>query len=504
MKPKIKIIAAVFQVSLVFLSLQGEPDEILPILQMRDIGETKFFARKLEEARELCEEEKKAKKKKPVQYEPEKERKKRKFEFHLVGGMSFEMMYDSRQVIGDRFDEFIFFPAPQKIDNSGLDINEKDQFNMMGVRACCALHVRGPMLWGAKTSAVIEGEFNGINNDTVRLFRLIRANANFDWKNTRLMFGHYYHPLVLDEMFPETVSRGQGRVYDPFDYAPQIKLRHRMREFEFVLAVSKIFDSQPARWATLPDLFAQFNWLVKDHILGVGINYHAEVPRLFSQIPPAETGLDAVKTYKTTEQVDSIYPFVFAALKFEPFDVRMRATYAENGSVYDLIGAYAVKYRNDATDDRLLNNLRTLACWADIIYKKWTHLEPGVFVGVSKNFGASKKIIKGFEYTPESCTCPPEDSTDPECLSLLDVPDSVTTIDYTFIFAPRLRVRFGEFSLGAEIEYTRASYSRAFDQDGWQNDFDDTGKVICSKPVSNFRLLLATFYNFDYMPFSYK
>jgi len=432
---------------------------------------------------------------------------KRRFEFHIIGGLSTESFYDSRQVFGSRHDELMFVPLQQKFDNRGLDINDKDQFNMLGFRTCIGLHVKGPQLWGAKTSAIIEGEFNGLASgdvndpnvsrlerarlDTTRLFRLERAHFNFAWRNTNLLVGHYYHPLVLDEMFPETISRAHGRGYDPFDWHPQIKLRHRMDNFEGVLAVSKRFYDEAARLATTPDLFAQLNFHINDqHILGAGINYHVQVPRIATDLG-----------YKTTEHISSIYPFVFALIRARQFDIKARFTYLENGSIYDIIGSYAVTQRNEATDEWKLTNIRTLSFWTEFIYKKFSKVEPALFVGISKNIGAPENIVKGYTATIT------EDCEDREiCLPLLDRVSSIfPNIDYMFILSPRIRVRFGNFTLGAEIEFVRAAFAKTrFDQDGWERDYDNRYRVVNSTPVSTFRFLLATFYHFDYIPFSWK
>ena len=251
----------------------------------------------------------------------------------------------------------------------------------------------------------------------------------------------------------------------------------------------------------MPDLYGQINLNVGEHLFGAGINYHSEIPRLYSEISANFKELDCIdevsenKTFKTTEGVDSIYPFVFAKLHVHPFDIRMKATYAENGNVYSLIGGYNVLSRNERTDEKIYINTRTLACWADIIYNRLTSFEPAVFIGVSKNFGASKNIVKGY---PEGLD---ESVTDPDFLTLLQVENATTGIDYTFICAPRLRVKFGELNISAELEYTRASFARPFTDPDWEKDFNSNGAVICGTPANNFRILLATFYNFDYNPF---
>ena len=41
----------------------------------------------------------------------------------------------------------------------------------------------------------------------------------------------------------------------------------------------------------------------------------------------------------------------------------------------------------------------------------------------------------------------------------------------------------------------------ALTTNNWQNDFNCKGEVVCGKAVNNLRILLATFYNFEYSPF---
>ncbi|KKP29191.1 MAG: Outer membrane protein [candidate division TM6 bacterium GW2011_GWF2_30_66] len=509
-----------FQASLFGFNLLAQ-EELLPISQIRDIGRKQSVEQELRDLnldtsdlkkengdkKELSKKDQDSLKKDAAQEKPAMEydffpkQVDRKFDINLQGYVAIEGMYDTRQVIGYKYNEYTLFPAPQKLDATGLDINDKSQFNMSGVRGTLTLNVKGPDIWDAISRAQIEGDFSGINDDTVSLFRLKKAFAKFEWENSSVMFGQYYHPIVLDELFPETISFGRGIIYDPFRYAPQIKFRHKIDQLEFVLAISKRFDSKASRTAAMPDLYGQINLNVGEHLFGAGINYHSEIPRLYSEISANFKELDCIdevsenKTFKTTEGVDSIYPFVFAKLHVHPFDIRMKATYAENGNVYSLIGGYNVLSRNERTDEKIYINTRTLACWADIIYNRLTSFEPAVFIGVSKNFGASKNIVKGY---PEGLD---ESVTDPDFLTLLQVENATTGIDYTFICAPRLRVKFGELNISAELEYTRASFARPFTDPDWEKDFNSNGAVICGTPANNFRILLATFYNFDYNPF---
>lgn len=513
------LIAILFCVKFIEIFAQ---DEILPIGQIRDIGAESSVQPQIETAREKVERATGTETAKEIKQESKNGTEtngvlgqtqapkidflpkllKRRFDFNLQGYVAAEAMYDSRQVIGFKFNEYTLFPAPQKLDKTGLDINDKSQFNMMAVRGTLTAMIKGPDIWNSKPTALIEGDFTGINDSTVGLFRLKKAFANLEWENSSLMLGQYYHPLCLDELWPETISFGRGIIYDPFRYAPQIKFRHRFDRYEFVTALSKRFDSEAARRSAMPDLFGEFYAHIDKHLIGLGINYHSEVPRLSTDVTLTSRQLDTnttqptTKTFKTTESLSSIYPFAFAAVKFNPFDIRMRLTYAENGNVYSLIGNYDVIERNARTDQQIYVNMKTLAFWTDIIYNRLSRFEPAVFVGVSKNLGTGQNIVKGYANNLD------EFITDPDFLTLLQVDNSTAGIDYTFICAPRLRVKFGDLHLCAELEYTRASFAKSTSEDGWEKDFGPTGKVVCGKPVNNVRLLFATFYNFEYSPFS--
>ena len=236
-----------FQASLFGFNLLAQ-EELLPISQIRDIGRKQSVEQELRDLnldtsdlkkengdkKELSKKDQDSLKKDAAQEKPAMEydffpkQVDRKFDINLQGYVAIEGMYDTRQVIGYKYNEYTLFPAPQKLDATGLDINDKSQFNMSGVRGTLTLNVKGPDIWDAISRAQIEGDFSGINDDTVSLFRLKKAFAKFEWENSSVMFGQYYHPIVLDELFPETISFGRGIIYDPFRYAPQIKFRHKI------------------------------------------------------------------------------------------------------------------------------------------------------------------------------------------------------------------------------------------------------------------------------------
>jgi len=410
------------------------------------------------------------------------------FTLDLSGYFSLEGFVDTRQVMGFVQDEYAWYPEPVLCDRKCADINDEAQMNMLGVRVYITSLLKGPDIWGAKSSGFIKCDFVGVNDPTVRLYRIRHAFMMLEWERTWLKMGHSYHPLVLNEVYPaqplvvypNTITRASGAGYDPFVYNPVIKLNHRRKNWELTCALAKSFRSAHARWAAFPDVFFKAKRHIGRHFFGAGINYNVEVPRL-------ETN----KGYKTKQQIGSIIPFFFALFDIHPLVWDFRLTYFQNASPYAVLGAYAVRWRNPATDERIYTNMRTLTFWSELSYRGSKVVQPGCLFGISKNLGASCRIQK--YYVEKNIVNGRETEA---IVPLLNVDRAITNADYMMIFSPRIRLRFENFTIGIETEYTRAAFARSYDRPGWQHDFDCRGRVVRSTPVSNFRFYGATFYTF--------
>ena len=138
---------------------------------------------------------------------------------------------------------------------------------------------------------------------------------------------------------------------------------------------------------------------------------------------------------------------------------------------FEMLGGYAVKCVNDVTDQRDYTNLRVLGIWSEFIGRT-KHLEPAIFIGYTKNFGAGRKIIQSITDDEENV-----EST---------IYATGADIDNIFRISPRLRWFIKHVTIGLEVEYTRAAYGT----------ITNTGSVKVTKPVANTRLLLSAFYFF--------
>jgi hypothetical protein len=309
--------------------------------------------------------------------------------------------------------------------------------------------------------------------------RLNKAYAQFDWSDWMILLGHHYHPIARytfptgDTFYPHTLSSAWGIGFDPFRYVSQGRFLRKYKNYELLLAFTKFYNSQEARWATRPDIFLQISGMFKEkHILAVGLSNNVEIPRI-------ETDLN----FKTAQQVQSVIPFISAIVRVDPFRIYSRFIYASRGDVFELISGYAVNCYNSKTDERNYVPLRAINFWADIVYEGLDRAEPGLFIGVSKNIGASQNIIKSAV------------NSEGETVNLLE--GEFAVINNMFILSPRLRMRWGPMVVGAEIEYLRAAFARRSQfKEGWENDFDCRGRVTNTCPVSNTRFLVATRYYF--------
>jgi len=405
------------------------------------------------------------------------EKRKKQFRYAFTGQVVYQSFYDMRQFAGAAQDAIVFFPGPQNIDDSGLDIFNKDQYSMIGINASGKTLFVGPDLWGGKLVGRFEWGFGGVSNETIRIMNIKNAYISILWKSTELRFGHYFHPVALTTVYPTTVGGSEGLGYDPNRKSPMIRLIHVVRDkFKILMAAAKLFSTEEARLAVLPDLHFQVDYgHDKNYLFGVGIDYHSEVPRIRTE---------SEEPYKTTESFGSIIAFLFARMLPSPFLIKTRLSYVENGTRFGVMGAYGVTHRNPVTDERLYTPMRALTYWADIIYLGSKKFEPAVFIGVSKGLGAARRVIKS--YTDD------ED----EDVSLINVGGAITNAAYMCNISPRLRMRYNNVILGFEIEYSRAYYARAFDKDDWQDDFNCYGKVINGKPGSNTRFMFTCSYTF--------
>jgi hypothetical protein len=158
-------------------------------------------------------------------------------EFILGGQILMYTTWDSTQVNANE-DQFILRNNDPNFQHGRLKFSAE--------RSRMYFLIKGPMLWGARTTGFIEFDFDdkaNVNTAAGGLSfsphknRLSLRHAFFrlDWPETELLMGHYWS--LLTEEIPEVGSQGTAAVLggNPYFREPQIRLSQKFKD---VLTVS--------------------------------------------------------------------------------------------------------------------------------------------------------------------------------------------------------------------------------------------------------------------------
>ena len=152
------------------------------------------------------------------------------YKVSISGWVSSETIQDTRQVIQAREGDVILYPAREKLDANGEDINSTASFNMFSIHSRVRLKVSGPEMFGAKTSALIESDFVGTSNDAISLVRLRHAILKLEWEKTTLQAGQYWHPFFVLSSYPQVSGWGGGLPYAILSRNPQVRFTQKLTE----------------------------------------------------------------------------------------------------------------------------------------------------------------------------------------------------------------------------------------------------------------------------------
>ena len=235
----------------------------------------------------------------------------------LYGYAKWEGYWDTRQPLGAREEQTLYFPLPVKLDPRGVDINDRGRWHMTAIESRLGLALTGPTWSCISSLGVLEGDFRGPSEATISSFRLRHAYGLVSWKTGSFLFGQWYQPLYIVECFPHTVGFDIGIPMDSQARAPQLLLKQRWNDFElrFCLSSERDFASNGPfgvstiyiRNAVIPSIHLQGRWFIGDQLIGIAGDYKRITPRIES-----DTG------YSVNEKVDSFIFEAFVSLIHPP------------------------------------------------------------------------------------------------------------------------------------------------------------------------------------------
>lgn len=397
------------------------------------------------------------------------------------GYVKWETYFDTRQPLGTREENSLFYPAPYLPDIHKQDINAHGKWHMTAFETRVGLELVGPEWNGIKTDGLVEGDFRGIIDATISDFRLRNAFGRVLWKNAVLLFGKWWHPLWIPECFPHTVGFDIGAPMDPQARDPQIKLTQRWNWFELIVAACGQRDfSSPGpvsiaptpnsiaspstffiREAVIPNLHVQMRGYFDCNLIGVAADYKRLTPRLVSN-----------NNVAVSEHIDSFIVEGFASFNYAPWSLRMKGIWSQNGADQLLISGYGVRSINAETDCRSYSNTAAAAGWIDFSYLFCCdNHELGLFVGGTKNLGSRHKL-----YVNPTTGLP-----------IIYALQGITqNMDYEVRFVPRYIFMKDPIRFGLEVDYIRTSWGTP----------NACGKVENGIPVNLVRILAVLYYMF--------
>lgn len=382
----------------------------------------------------------------------------KKFGISFRGFVKSDYWHDSRQVVSSREELFLFYPKNVSPDINGNDVNAEDYVNFSPVTSRLTGIISGPDAFGATTSGVIEADFSGVTNDDINGLRLRHAYGKLKWQKSELLFGQYWHPMFVTEVFPNVVSLNTGAPFQPFIRNPQISVTHFFNRLNIQLAFLSQRDNTNdgplgmkgiyIRNGLVPNAHLQLQYKTDKNVFGIAADWKTLRPRQTTD-----------SLIITRERISSYAAMIYWKFSHEKFIWRCKSIYGQNLTEHLLLGGYAVNTFDTLTGKETYTPTNHLFIWGNIQYGKKYVL--GLFGGYAKNFGTSD-INTGKYYSRGS------------------------DIDYVYRIAPSFSWISGPVQISFEPEYTVAAYGKP----------DPNGKVVDTKEVANLRLLLTFFYFF--------
>jgi hypothetical protein len=392
----------------------------------------------------------------------EKNDDKKDWGINFSGFVNAQIIYDTRQMADAREGMVSLFPKAPEYDSDGKDINARPSFNQLAMTSRLKASISGPDVWGAKATALIEGDFTGQSNSDNNGFRLREAWAKLQWENTSILVGSYWHPLYAFEIRPVTLGLNTGAPFHAFSRFNQVRVEQKIKNLTLILFAGMQRDyasngplgrtSVYERNAAIPNLDFQLQYHFSGHTIGAGIDYKILQPRL-----------DVVfndSLFKADDRISSLAATVFGRFEFEKFTLKMQSIWGENLTEHIMLGGYAEKSIDTVNHTIDYVNSSQVSVWMDVI-TKGKKIKLGLFAGYAKNLGLNE-AAEGKYY------------------------GTGYTIDYLYRFSPRIQYHVGKMMFATELEYTVAAYGNPTVKD----------KVENAKETGNLRVLLGVFYFF--------
>lgn len=349
------------------------------------------------------------------------------------GFIKSDVWIDSRQSANARDGLFLLYPLKPQMSNQGLDINKNPSLGLSAITSRINALIRPPIeSIKKKVIGYIEADFSGVSNQDIGGLRL--RHAYIEWssdQNDKVLFGYYWHPFFVTEVFPSVLALNTGAPFQPFIRSPQIRYTKSIRKFQLVATaltqMDYLSDGPNGRSYTyvsnspLPNLNLRISYATKHWLWGGAVDFKALRPQLGGH---QERGKDVLK---------SLSYMLYTKYQTDHFELRAKYILGKNLSDHLLLGGYIINYDSTTTIINDIRSTRHHFVWLNPTYSLNKSWDIGLFAGYAKRM----KIIwrEGDVVYARG-----------------------QDIDYSYRLSMQLCKRIGDLLLSTEIEGSVAAY----------------------------------------------
>lgn len=389
-----------------------------------------------------------------AQEEPEK------LSVNFSGYVGYSFFMDTYESVDTRDGLVYLYPMAEDLDINGEDLNKNIDAQMLAIESRARLTASGLSAFGAKSKAVIEGDFLGTAQNYTRLFRLRHAFIQLNWEKGELIAGQTWHPMFVAGCFPAVFSFGAAAPFNPLSRAPQLRYTFKpTQNFDIMGALlyhgdfASVGPADAQQNSGVPDMQFQFTFHNDFIFTGFTAGYKMLKPR-------NETSLGE----KTEEMIGSYNLQAFAKFTTKPIIVKLEGIYGQNLSNLVMLGGYGagVDPTLAGNEDYSYINLNTLSVWSEV-NTNFKQLNGGIFFGYSQNLGATDNYYSLNYARGEN-------------------------IDHILRISPRVQYTSGKLTFILEHMFSSAVYG---------TNFDSKQKATAkADPTNNHRIILGAKYSF--------
>jgi len=344
-------------------------------------------------------------------------------------------------------DQFYLLPLYAGKDENGQDINQDFQANMTAITSRLGLKVSGPLLFGAKSSALMEFDFGGITSKYPSVFRIRQAYMKLQWEASALTVGQTWHPFWGDAAFPHVGSLNTGAPFQAFNRSPQVRYDYYIHKNISILGAivyenqytsrgfyeldDDVDKTKALRYSALPEITLMGKYSSGGFTLGLGAEYKSILP---IDILSPDGG---TSNYKTDIKNNSYGLVSYANYTKDKLYLLIKGIYGQNLTHLTMAGGYGVTSVDPNTGAYQYSNYNNYTALFNMTYgEKW---QGGFLAGIGANLGTSEALIN-------------VNGEGPKTAGLF------TTVQDMYRLAPSLTLNIKNFKFTTEYEMTSASY----------------------------------------------